>query len=222
MNEQLQYVRDLENLDIYNSLVLYTTEEGYNVNRMLRGSEPLEPMYQKMIDDIDTAFLSVPPLQAPLTVYRSLHMYLNFTYASEGYLSTSTNVITYASNKPVKGAECCVIEITVPAGSKALPVFELSTVPHEKEILLPRGGSLLFVSESIKNVDDVDYLWLYATYAPHNPNFKVKNVRQITQKQLKALGKIFDEDRIQVIIDETKSFGDTFEDFKRTIASFDA
>lgn len=220
LTEQLEYVRNLRQLEIYDSLAQYTSNEGYEVNKhlredgRLRGDKEMDEKYQKIINDIDTAFLGVPPLWTSLTVYRSIDLLVTFSYKSEGFISTSIDVITGSANRPIKGFECCVIEITVAAGTKVLPLLEVSKYSYEKEVLLPRDGTLLFISETVKKVEGKDYIWIYAAYVPPNPKFKINNIREVSQSQLKSLTKIFTRKRILEIAKETKSYGDTFEDFK--------
>jgi hypothetical protein len=216
MEDQLNYVKHLSS-DIYNSLVKYTDQYGFTLNRQLR-EHTITAESQKMIDDIDLAFLGVPVLQKSLTVYRSLDLYTNFTYRSESYLSTGLALTTLGVGQPTdKSVTCCVLEITIPSGCKVLPLTEISVHPHEQELLLPRDGSLLFISETIKTVENIQYNWIYCTFVTPTTPIDTYYIGERFKKELKIISNIFTEERIQEIMDESHDFNESFEEFMTSL-----
>lgn len=92
------------------------------------------------------------------------------------------------------------MQISVPAGSKLLPLELISRNPHEKEVLLPRNSVLTFINEYKGVVDDDEYLILRMSYAPPSNNINVKTVREITEHRLAILRKVFDEEGIEELM----------------------
>ena len=79
------------------------------------------------------------------------------------YVSTTTN---YESTETFRGSKCCVLQITVSAGSKVLPVYLLSENESEDEILLDKGGNFIVTGSTIKDNMKI----IFITYTSENCN----------------------------------------------------
>ena len=79
------------------------------------------------------------------------------------YVSTTTN---YESTETFRGSKCCVLQITVSAGSKVLPVYLLSENESEDEILLDKGGNFIVTGSTMKDNMKI----IFITYTSENCN----------------------------------------------------
>jgi hypothetical protein len=98
----------------------------------------------------------------PEALNKKLQKYFkNKTVVDHGYVSTSA--FGSAAESMHKGVK---FEITVPKGSKVLPVNGYSKYPRENEILLPRGSALEVVGTSIeKDNTGSNYVLVKAKFA---------------------------------------------------------
>jgi hypothetical protein len=78
---------------------------------------------------------------------------------------------------------CCLLEIHVPAGTKVLPIWNLSKNPHEMEVLLPKGGHLAYVEHAMKR----GVLTLTTNYHPAHKGEHIPSPRR------KSIQTLFDE-----------------------------
>jgi hypothetical protein len=101
---------------------------------------------QDYTKQFEKLFLKFPPLPIPLTVYRGVDQVDNFYTLNswKGFTSTTLNPqIALGYIPPPK--ECCMLEITIPAGVRVLPILTMKTDGREiLEILLPNDSKILW------------------------------------------------------------------------------
>ena len=95
------------------------------------------------------------------------------------YVSTTTN---YESTETFRGSKCCVLQITVSAGSKVLPVYLLSENESEDEILLDKGGNFIVTGSTMKDNMKI----IFITYTSENCNIisdlNLKSIKKTEEK----------------------------------------
>lgn len=171
IQKQLQFVNDLieNHKEIAKSITKYTDGEKIymilNTNLLRKKHQPKE--IQVHLDNIDEAFKAVPPLTEPLVVYRGKKQdevrEVDPSFVSTSLFSDVTLIFT--------GVGCCVLKITVSPGSKVLPIYDLSKVRHEFEILLDRGGQFIVTGSEINRyisgaVESKSIKTIFVTYTP--------------------------------------------------------
>jgi hypothetical protein len=98
---------------------------------------------ESKIKDIDQAFAEVPPLKSAIIVQRGnkSNRFKGVKAGDEfqdlGYVSTS---VSTREASAFKGTSGTLFKITVPKGTKALPIAAVTGEAFEKEIILPRGS----------------------------------------------------------------------------------
>jgi hypothetical protein len=143
------------------SLKWYTGGDFDIFNQKLRKGEVLSPIYLGHLQNISASFVSSPPLQEPLVVYKGIDT--DNLYSDNAFVSTTTEYDMASSSFSDK-KECCVIQISVSPGSLVLPLRSVSREPEENEVLLDRGGTLSVTGNTIRNTMKV----IFATYTPKN------------------------------------------------------
>lgn len=173
-SEQIKFIDSLPE-SIKNSLEWYTDEYNYKkFNNMLRTDEKLDEDQKTHLENINLAFLGVPSLTESIIVYRGIK---GFEIADEklfqdkAYVSTSLNpeLIKRIYVKPNR--ECCLLQITISAGTKVLPLHTISQF-NEQEVLLNRNGTYII---TFSNIID-NYKVLYITYVPEHSVVIDKNL----------------------------------------------
>ena len=165
IREQLLYVKNLAETypDIRESIGNYTSSAGFfrEINTGLRRRVKIEENDASLVrKNLDIAFQGAPPLEKPLTVYRGKSSD-RMRPRDEGFVSTSllrSRALNFA------GPECCVLEITVPPGSKVLPVAFISFASDELEIILNRGGKFIVSGTKIDREKGMKII--YVSYIP--------------------------------------------------------
>lgn len=118
-----------------------------------------EHVFNKNIKDVqrrlDAAFSHVPPLAHSMIVYRGIKYdkgdkYKHDSIYNKQYISTSTHIET--AEDFLNGKSCCILHITLPQGSRVLPLKRLSHFQSEDEVLLPRDGKFVIQKQVGKNV----------------------------------------------------------------------
>lgn len=116
-------------------------------------------VFNKNVKDVqrrlDAAFANVPPLAHSMVVYRGIKYNKGEKYQHESvynkqYISTTTHIET--AQDFLSGKSCCVLHITLPQGSRVLPLKRVSHYKDENEILLPRGGEFIIQKQVGKDV----------------------------------------------------------------------
>ena len=140
------------------SVKKYTGDAFGPINEGLLHSRPLSKVCQNILEDLDTIFRDVPPVEEEFVVYRGVTTKHSLGVLA-GFISTSYDyetALSFADDKK----QCCVFIITIPVGAKVLPVEELSVNPTEGEILLPRSGYFKVTKTSYRNGMECFYLVL--------------------------------------------------------------
>ena len=167
IKNQITYINDeITDYEIKH-LKLYTGAHGYDINKELR-SNIKNNSYQNVIDTIDNIFDNIPSIKEPIILWRELSVDLGKNYKDEGFLSTTTDLSTIYSKTEDRN-NTYILELTIPSGSKILPIMKYSQHPSEYEILLKRGSHLLVTNELNKN----GYIFLHTLYTP--PEFITTN-----------------------------------------------
>jgi hypothetical protein len=115
---------------------------GYNyqeINNLLRsGSGEISDT----IALIDNVFNRVPPIEDPILVYRGIKqgLFVDDKMTDKAIVSTSLDKNVAFS---FSSGECCILNITLPKGSKVLPLFDKKTGSAENEILLKRDSKFI-------------------------------------------------------------------------------
>lgn len=207
ISEQQKYIDDLVDIDNPQllSLITYTTAVGYSVNKSLRYGRN---DYKDIVSNIDTIFNACPPLKHPILVYRTIDKKFDFSYKSEGYLSTSTSITTAGTT-----GNCCLLRITVPAGIKVLPLKKISSHPSENEILLPRNTALQFSCESKEVVENDEYIVIDMVVVPEHKSININYIGSKSREHMKILDNIYTKSRIEELIEESRDLDEDYDEF---------
>lgn len=87
---------------------------------------------------MNRAFKNAPVLSESITVYRGIRKEYNPDWMS--YVLDRRIALSFAGN------ECCLLVIIISPGSKILPLYGISDVSHEREILIPPKGKFLITN----------------------------------------------------------------------------
>ena len=162
-----QHSEFIESLPSYakNSLEEYTGGLSYRLSRFLRSGEPISADDKLQLDNIDSIFAAIPPLEQSLTVFRGIiaQRHEQFQLNNRSFISTSYD------KEPAHmfiGDSCCLLLITIPVGSKVICMESISQYNYEREILLDRGGSFIITGVKIGNKDERTAV--FTTYIPKN------------------------------------------------------
>ena len=154
IHDQISYVMHLNKED---QLVLknYTGDLSLEVNQELRQNH-LSDSSTSAVEVIDAIFKDCPLTLKPIIIYRGLTDVkpIDFLANDLGFVSCTINrekAFNYA--KTMSGSydteSGCLLHLTIPVGSKILPLFMISESVCEMEILLDRKTSII-----IDKIDD--------------------------------------------------------------------
>lgn len=172
-DEQGDYIESLDG-DTQQAIGDYTSS-GYNpTNKVLRGAPPPPIENQEVAaralrrgERVDAAIRNAPPLEGGVIVYRGTNVkalgvekvedvdgLIGGTFTDSGIISTSLNqeVSGKFAFESGMGKQGVLIEMRVPAGSKALYVEPITEMSGENELLLPRGTTFTIVSRTNYNI----------------------------------------------------------------------
>lgn len=159
----------------------YTTAYGYTINLELRSdknSNKISKRTNEIVRVLDGLFMAIPPLDFAITLWRDMDIKLK-NYVHQGYTSTTT--FNDQLDGTYKTPVCCQYQITVPPGSKILPIQMFSDARSEQEILLPRNASFTCTGEDIKN----NVIWIYLTYNPPE-SIDIKDTKMMNETKKTA------------------------------------
>lgn len=156
MEDQREYVRNLPD-SIKESLNWYTDVNYITFNEIIRSGKVIPRNERVHYENITTAFDQSPPLKHSVIVYKGIVG--EKVFSDKAFVSTTTS---YDVTKYFSLEECCVLEITVSAGSLILPISEISNAPDEHEVLLDRGGTMTVTGTDIRDNKKI----IYVTYTP--------------------------------------------------------
>jgi len=192
LDDQENYVLQLPEY-IKDTINWYTTFEYENFNKKIRNKEKLSDIYHQHLDNLDKAFNDCNPLSSSIKVYKGVTLSdkNDIIFQDSTYISSS---LSEEVAKDFSGKKCCVIEITISAGSKILPMYFSSFHPAEKEILIDRNGYFILTGSDDKMI--------FVTYIP-GASIVVSNTQV---------------EKIQEIVTEFKSdIPDIVKEFKEAI-----
>jgi len=186
LEDQIDFIQSLPE-DVKNSILWYTGGNYYIFNDALRKNGKVPEKYRKYFDDLNSAFRNAPPLDTSITVYKGKKS--ETVFSDKAFVSTS---LDYKGTLDFQGSSldnvsCCVLQITVSAGSKVLPILSLSINPHEQEILLDRDGEMYVTGSTIRNGE---MKVIFVTYTPK------KSISVHEEKSLRKAEKSMDSDLI--------------------------
>lgn len=198
LRKQEAYVENLSPEE-KNSITWYTGGNYDEFNEAIRGNKILSQVQSRHKENIDSAFDAVPPIDTPIIVYKGKGS--ERVYSDKSFMSTT---LLYEHTKRFSGKECCVLQITVSAGSKVLPIRAISKEPDEEEVLLDRDGIMIVTGNTIRS-DGMKVI--FTTYCPQGS----KPVRE--DEELKKADRSFDnqlviEKLIESLQDEDPDFLD--------------
>ena len=147
LKSQISYVKNLPQY-LKDTITWYTMPHSYaQFNKYIREGKKLPVDYEYHKNNFDQIFKYVPPLKKSLNVYRGVkdrgHILNNQTYLSTTLVKTQTK--NFSKNN------CCIVNITLPAGSKIIPIFILSDIPNEAEILLDKDSTIVTTGKYVQN-----------------------------------------------------------------------
>ena len=152
LKAQEEYVLALPDR-IKHSMHLYTREgESYmRINEAFRHQSFLDREDDReVIHDLMEAFDRVPLSTSVLHTYKGIE---------REYVQTSPSFISACLTREVYkrvGSHCCILSLTIPPGSKVLPMYVISNERPGEEVLLPPEGSY-----QVTNVQIVDQIKTY-------------------------------------------------------------
>jgi len=155
---------------------------------------------KKQIENIDLLFSLVDPITKPITLYRGVRFE---QFASENYSYVSTS---YDESVPMQYIDrknhCCIIEITVPVGTKCLFLESISRYSNEKEVLLPRNGSFALTAVSRSQSQYVIDRF-YITFLQNSAIFSktIKDVVEKAEDKMAYLDKVLEVVKKTPLID---------------------
>ncbi len=140
LDELINYVDNLSE-DTKKQFINYTGSSYEKLNKKMRKNKALNEEQHYMIRHMDMAFRFAPVLKEPIVVYRGVRKEYNQTLIS--YVSTTLDIDQAIS---FSGTISSLLKILIPAGSKVLPIYTISSVPQELEILIDRHGDYTVTS----------------------------------------------------------------------------
>jgi len=147
--KQFDYVDRLDKTSL-SSIKWYSTKEYKSFNDALRTSKSLSSDQYEHYISLCNSINSSPPLDTPLTVYRGVTRIEYIIPNPQSIVSTSHELdtaLTFSSKlSSMHENNCCVLQISIPAGCSVLPIEKHSDVPDEHEVLLPPNGTYILVS----------------------------------------------------------------------------
>ena len=149
--------------------------------------DKLSGKIKNYVNLIDIAFKNAPPTKESLILYRGIQLNkkIETDFTSKTYVSTSSNKSTSLSFSGYKSNKCCFFEITVPKGSRVLPLMYLSLHSQEMEILLSRNSEYKIVKHSFTpkgNTIITKYVEKIDDIQPIVSSKKVDNAPVVTKK----------------------------------------
>ena len=146
---------------------------------------------KKQIKNIDLLFSLVDPITKPITLYRGVK-YEQFAKEDYSYVSTSYNM-SAPYQYIDKRNHCCLMEITLPVGTKCLFVESVSNYSDEKEVLLPRNGNFVLTAVA-KSQNEYDIDKYFITFLQNSAIFtnSLQDVVQKAEEKMTYLNEVLD------------------------------
>lgn len=144
MDPQLKLIQnEIEQMPAMVKIALAEYTHHVKINKELRKKSLLTDDLRELLNNIDLAFSLVTPLEHDIKVYRGINDSTSYYKDDLGFISTATDL---SISEGFVGADCCLLLITVPAGSSVLRIpASIGVFGDESEVLLFRGGKFVDV-----------------------------------------------------------------------------
>lgn len=161
-SEQIGYLNSLSEESLF-ALEDYVADSRYNeflTGKFRVASSDDFMSAVSLVSRLDEIFEKCPPLKTSITVYRGVWYddagaykpsYKHLCVFDKGFVSTSFNMKTARGFVPGKDG-CCVLQLTIPKGTRVLPLATHGSIPAEQEVLLPRSGKICLTRQKGKLV----------------------------------------------------------------------
>ena len=186
------------------SVRAYTDDHYGPINQALLEGSTMKRFHRNIVDDIDSLFEMVPPIEKDIVVYRGVTKRHSFGILN-GYISTSYDYDTAMdfTDRYTDNDHCCIFVITIPSGSKVLPIEDVSANRSEGEILLPRSG-FFEVKDSYNKYGMETYALLYHSSPPLVEEVKSSSTEKqaessITENQIIDLLTDISDDEVELL-----------------------
>lgn len=191
----------------------YTSSDYYEqLNRKMCAGIPLSGMDKHIYEDLMHMFALCPRLTQPVVVWRGIRAReLVVGRLACQFVSTSLSLDS-AMREEFTGMTCCVLRITLPAGSYVLPVEFLAEQAGEWEVILPPEGSW-----NVLSVEEVPYpgrtQWVTTyelTYLPkqrvalsqNQPEETMRKLVQLTETEnAQRIAGLYDPEELELVYD---------------------
>lgn len=206
-SKQIEYINSLPQNKT--SALIWYIGSGYDkLLKTLRNKEKLDEMLEKKYKSIQYIFHNIPALETPVVVYRG-----QTTKNIEelvGVLSTSTSM--HAATQFAK-IECCLFSITIPAGTKVIPVKTISVFEQEEEVLLNGYGRIDIISETdgIFNCVYTPKIVYELNLVDFNKINSSELKEKMTREKIESLIEFIDIKNIYTILDAKNALKDVIE-----------
>jgi hypothetical protein len=207
---QLEYLSDVDD-ELKEAIRLYTTSFYHDYNNSLRKGYLLTPQQRQVHDALAAVFDDIPPLIQAVTLYRGIRSYLDLKMMTRHHISTTLNLANALS---FTTGSCCLLTISVPAGTRVFPLMTLSDEPGEYEVLLAPEATFVQVNKSrdaaLKiTVYDLTYIPVYSqVLSPSQPQ---QGQGQRQERLFNRLVNLFDPDESEMY--------DNIEDYLASLAT---
>jgi hypothetical protein len=220
LEEHTEFLRNLSEKDLVESLRIYTTHEYKIINKEIREGGALSSRTEKIVNDIDSIFEMIYPIKEPLTLYRGVTI-KDIKY-DKTFISTTYNE-KIAKDFSTRSS-CCIIIFSIPVGSKVIFLESISDSPDEQEVLLDRNANFVITAiKEAKSLGEKDTI--YITYIPPKA-IETKELEPVLEKafdQLEIIRRIVDifpEDEFELFEDDEEALRSSINDlFQKTTES---
>jgi hypothetical protein len=177
MEEQVEFVGSLTGED-KTAIEEYSSDAFYSINESMREHRNLSKADRQTVETLDKLFAAVPLTTTELIVYRGVKKTVDYTLTTNqtGYHSTSYDMAAakcFLNHKSIPGST--LLTITLPVGSRILPIEGVSYNPGEHEILLPHWSTFTFLDNTDILACDTSNIKFYSEI-PSIPNIKTKPI----------------------------------------------
>ena len=137
-------------------------------------------MGQNHIDNIDSVFNDIPPIDNALTVFRGLQATeADLRKTDKGYVSAS---LLKSVAMKFTGKTCCVLQITLSPNTKIIPLHTISDISEEQEILLERNGTFIVTGSAFGSITENNIKTMFVTYIPER-SVELRELLQTSEEE---------------------------------------
>lgn len=190
--------------ELKKALNRYTDEDFYsNFNRRLRNDQELTEEQSSVYKNLSIAFDISPPIEESITVYRGINKNnpSELKFFEKGFVSTTKS--SEIALTTFGGDDCCLMVITVVAGSKAIDLSSISLYSEQEILINEELGDFSLIGQEYSKNNDITQV--YMSYVP-------KQAIKITEKESESFFKLVDEPRFDMFDDTMKNVKNYFSD----------